>query len=264
MTSALQALQFDSPLLNPAPNGLYNATVWDEVGANEPSRFLGAGVTMRPHNFGGDSAFGVWGANWCASLDDLTPADIKDGERDADGLDVFEPMVVWAYDQCDLTMPSQREVRERAAQNLRLLEQNAVERQFATRLWEDVTDEGVATETSASIIEAVAHIESEFAKTNTIGLVHAPPAFAARAAEASLLIRSGNKFTTPLGHQWVFGGGYIDVLGDAMIATSPTYGWRDEVAVRDAIKQEWNQYVAVAERAVLVAYEAVIAAAGIS
>lgn len=265
MTSPLQALQFDAPLLNPAPNGLYAATAWPgETGANEPSRFLASGVHVRPHNFGGEQAFGVWGAPWCVALDDLTEDDIKDGERPDDSLDVFEPMVVWAYDQCDLTRPSQVEVRQRADQNMRLLEQNAVEIQFATRVLTDLVNESITTAAAADIVAAVSHIETEFAKTNTIGLVHAAPAFAAVLANAQLLIRSGNKFTTPLGHQWVFGGGYIDVLDDTIVATSPTYGWRDEVVVRDATKVEWNQFVAVAERAVLVGYEAVIAAVTVS
>ena len=54
-------------------------------------------------------------------------------------------------------------------------------------------------------------------------------------------------------------------LGDTLIATSPTFGWRDEaVAVRETIRHELNLFVAIAERAVLIAYEALIGAAEIT
>lgn len=258
MTAALQALQFDAPLANPSPTGLYAATVWEDVAG--PSRFVGAGVTIRPHNYDGDTQFGVWDADWCASLDDLGPDDLKDGERLVPTMDSFEAMVVWAYDQCDLTSPSQAEVRTRAQQVLRLHEQTAVETEFATRMLTDVA----ASPSVADIVAAVSALEVELAKTNTLGLIHASPAWAAYAAEAQLLVRSGTTLKTPLGHTWVFGGGYAEVLDDQLVASSPTYGWRDEVALRTTIKQEWNQFVAIAERAVLVGYEAVIAAVTIT
>lgn len=265
MTSALQAIQFEAPPVNPAPNGLYNATTWAEVAAGDPSRFMAAGVQMRPHNYGGESSFGVWDADWCSTLDELTVDDVKKGTRPNPlDLDEFVAMVVWAYDQCDLTLPSQREVTARATQNLRLLEQNAVEHEFADRLLDDVTSEGITTATASDFVGAVSHLEAEFARTNTLGLVHANPMYAAVAAANQLLIRSGSTFTTPLGHRWVFGGGYIDTLETTLVGTSPTFGWRDEVQVRTVVKQEWNQFVAVAERAVLIGYEAVVAAVDVT
>ena len=65
---------------------------------------------------------------------------------------------------------------------------------------------------------------------------------------------------SPLGHTWVFGGGYVDGLENVIIATSPTYGWRDEVQLRTAIDERHNTFAAVAERTVLVGYEHLIAA----
>ena len=56
-------IQFDSPLVDPLPTGLYPVTRWSE--ATGPSRFLLAGVQMSVHNYGGEDAFGVWGAGWC-------------------------------------------------------------------------------------------------------------------------------------------------------------------------------------------------------
>ena len=70
---------FDAPLVNPAPNGLYGATTWADQG--EPYRWLPGGVQIWTHNYGGESAFGVWGADWCAHEEDLSPSDVKEGER---------------------------------------------------------------------------------------------------------------------------------------------------------------------------------------
>ena len=68
--------------------------------------------------------------------------------------------------------------------------------------------------------------------------------------------------TTPAGHRWVFGGGYAaGGLGDTLVATSPIFGWRDEVALRDATKYEHNLFAAVAERSVLIGYEKNLGAA---
>ncbi len=35
-------------------------------------------------------------------------------------------------------------------------------------------------------------------------------------------------------------------LGDNLIGTSPVFGWRDEIAVRDAMKRSTNGYMAIA------------------
>ena len=41
---------------------------------------------------------------------------------------------------------------------------------------------------------------------------------------------------TPMGNTYVLGGGYVDGLADTLMATSPLYGWRGPVAVRDAME----------------------------
>jgi uroporphyrinogen decarboxylase len=102
----LPALEFEVPLVNPSPGGLYSVTSWTEV--TGPSRFLGEGVRFRMHNF--DGAHGVWDSEWCVDPD----GQLKEGER-PDFLDPFAHTTVWAWDACDLTAPSQAEVRERAA-----------------------------------------------------------------------------------------------------------------------------------------------------
>jgi hypothetical protein len=250
MTTALQPQIFEAPLVNPAPTGLYGVTSWADQG--EPYRWLAAGMEIRSHNYGGEAAFGVWGADWCAHDADLSPADVKEGER-PEFLAPFKAFTVWAEDHCDLTVPSQTEIIIRAQQNMRLLEQNAVEREFATRM---LLDAGGAPSVSG-LVAAVGELEEAFAETNTLGLIHARPSLAAVAAQALLLSGSGK---SPMGHRWVFGGGYAAGLGNKLVATSPTYGWRGEVTTRTTTKPEWNRFSAIAERSLLVGYESLIGA----
>lgn len=248
----LNPVEFDAPLINPAPDGLYAATSFLAQGATDVPRWLASGVRVRPHNYGGEEAFGVWDAPWCGDPGDS----IKDGDRP--GLpEPFDPITAWAYDQCDLTVPSQQEVRERAAQNLRLIEPVAVEREFAARL---LADAGIA-EAVPDLVAAVGHIEAQFAVTNTVGLIHASAGLAALADRYGLVIRNGGALKTPLGHTWVFGGGYVEGLGDTIVGTSPVFGWRNGVEVREAIEAKFNQFVAIAERSVVVGYEKAIGAA---
>jgi hypothetical protein len=255
-TPVLQAVQFDAPLVNPAAYGLYPAVSWtDEDG---PPRWLDGGVEIRPHNYGLDDAFGVWGADWCADPNTIT--EVKEGTRPT-GLDPFDALTVWAADQCDLTAPSQAEVRERAQQALRLRESAAVEREFSSRLLADAGTPGSAS----TAAEAVAQLGAELAKTNTLGVIHASPSYAVALADAGALTRSGTgALVTPLGHRLVLGGGYVDGLGDTLVATSPVFGWRTPVTLRDAVDAPHNTFVAIAERSLVIGYEASVAAVTVS
>lgn len=291
--AVIPALEYEVPLVNPSPSGLYTATSWTEV--TGPSRFLGAGVRFRAHNYGGENAFGVWDAGWCVDPD----GQLKEGDRPG-FLDPFAPLTVWAYDECDLTEQSRTDILERVQQNLRLLEQTAVERELAERLLIDAGSAGVAggsnlyeppvpeadgdklyapfnTEVSdklyptgdstitdvPDIIAAVSRIEAEFAMTNTTGFIHAGAQWAAYAARFNLLTRSGAALKSPLGHTWVFGGGYVKGLENVIVGTSQPYGWRDAVQVRESIDMPHNLRVAVAERSVVVGYEHCVGAARI-
>lgn len=290
--AVIPALEYEVPLVNPSPSGLYTATSWTEV--TGPSRFLGAGVRFRTHNYGGENAFGVWDAEWCVD----PSGQLKTGERPG-FLDPFAPLTVWAYDECDLTAQSHTDILERVQQNLRLLEQTAVERELAERLLIDAGGAGVGaggsslyeppfpeadgdklyapftTEVSdklyptgdgtildvPDIIAAVSRIEAEFAMTNTIGYIHAGAQWAAYAARFNLITRSGAALKSPLGHTWVFGGGYVKGLENVIVGTSPTYGWRDAVQVRESIDTPHNKRIAVAERNIVVGYEQCVGAA---
>lgn len=243
----LNPVEFEAPLVNPDGIGLFQATTFP--GADAVPRWLAEGVRIRPHNYDTENT-GVWAAPWCGDPGTET----KDGTRPALE-DPFAPIVVWAYDECDLTAPSRTEVETRARQNLRLREEPNVEREFAGRLLLDVTPT-----TAASLIAAVGTLEEALAATNTVGQIHASPRWAAVAADAGLITRTGGALLTPLGHTWVFGGGYPPVLGNTLVATSPTFGWQGPVEFHGVIKSEHNKFAAVAERATVIGYEKAIAA----
>lgn len=248
----LAPIRFEAPPVNPSPNGLYAATNWTEIGEGEPSRHLN-GVEVKGPNYGGDNAFGIWPNDTCTYGSEPAPGQKKEGARPGI-LPPFDSVTVWAYDECDLTAPSRREVVARAAQIMRLEEQVAVERELANRL---LLDAGTA-ETRPTLKEAVAYLEGELAKTNTLGFIHAGADQVAR--EAGLFIASGSTRKSPAGHSWVLGGGYVEGLGDTLVATSQPFGWRDQMQVRTATDERHNIFAAIAERTVLVGYEAVVAA----
>lgn len=260
----LQALQFEPPLQNPNPYGLFAATDWQvpaEVGTSSEGdavRHLN-GVTFRQvGNYGGDAQSGIWPNDSCATGTVPDPALKKDGLR-ADADETYESVTLWAYDECDLTAPSRAEVRARAAQILRIEEQTNYEAEFAARL---LADAGVVSQTATSFKLAVGYLEGVLALTNTTGYFHAGAQWASQ--EFGLVIKSGTRWVSPLGHTWVFGGGYVNTLENTIVATSPPYGWRDDVTVREAIDERRNTFAAVAERTVLVGYEHLITAVEIT
>lgn len=247
----LDAVQFVAPNINPSVPGLFAATDWQ----NDPdNRFL-HGVVIRGANYGGEQSAGVWASDWC------TPPPIEQTERKEgtrpDILDRFDPVTVWGYDECDLTRPSRAEVEDRAAQILRLQEQPMVEREFAARLLVDAADLG-AIPTAATLRAAVAALEGEAAKTNTLVYFHVAADWVA--IDPDMFKKSGTSWVSPSGHTWIIGGGYVDGLTNTIVATSQPFGWRDAATTRTAIDERHNLYAAVAERSVTIGYEAVIAA----
>ncbi|GFG68094.1 hypothetical protein MKUB_55840 [Mycobacterium kubicae] len=251
-------VDFVVPPVNPTAFGLYAATTWTEMAADEPSRHL-HGVEVRGTNYPNGQASGIWDAPWCG---DPAPGSLKTGERQGI-LDPFEPVTVWAYDECDLTEPSRRQIEENAAQIFRLEEQPMVERAFADRLKLDAADLG-DPQTAASLAQAVGYLEGAMALTGTTGYFHIGAQWVALGGAERLFTRSGTRWVSPLGNVWIIGGGYVEGLGDQIIATSQPFGWRDQVQVRTAIDERHNIYAAIAERSVLVSYEACIAAVTIT
>lgn len=257
MTTTLAPVQFDAPLANPSPVGLYSVGTWvDETG---PSRFLN-GVRINRFNYGGEQVTGVWGEPWCG--DPTSPGspaqDRKEGQRPADDDPPFNAFTVWSYDECDPTPRSRAEVELRAAQYLRLQEQVMVERMFAEVMLDEITADPSLVVTRPTLRDAVSYLEGQMAKTGTLGVFHASAE--AASLEWGLVLPKGVGLYTPLGNQWAFGGGYVDGLGDVVVATSPIYGWRDQVTVRPAFDQVHDVYAAIGERSVAVGYEKLVAA----
>lgn len=242
------------PPFVPPPRGLYDVVTWIQNGVT-PLRFL-EGLQVRQSNIGLGAQFGVWGEDWC---DPGTTADSKQRDRpDAVTAD-FDAITVYGWDanQCgDLTGDSRTEVRARAAQVLAVTEQMSVETSLAARMLNDAPTPVAA----ATITEAVAALEVALAKAGVTGVLHASPKWAAHTVES----RANVNGRSPMGHTWVFGGGYADALADTIVATTPVYGWRGPVTLRDATTYQLNQYSAVAERSLLIAYEAALAAAEVA
>lgn len=186
MTAALSPVRFDPPLINPSAPGLWSVTQWTE--SEEPLRWLPLGVEIRPWNFGFDALFGVWAAEWCARESDLGPEDVKAPADRPAPLAAFAAITTWAADECDLTAPSRDEVRSRASLVHRLQEPLAVEREFAARMLDDA---GTVSDTASDIVGAVGHLEDLLAETNSYGFIHARPSWAASAAQANLIVRTG-------------------------------------------------------------------------
>jgi hypothetical protein len=252
--STLAPLYHTPPPLNPSTPGLFAATDWQP---DADGRWLN-GVQFRSGgNYSDELASGLWGGAWCG---EPAAGQKKEGDRPSDP-PVFEAMTAWAYDECDLTMPSRQEVENRAAQILRMEEQTIIEREFAERLKLDAADLGTP-QTVASLKLAVGYLEGAMAITGTIGYFHVGAQWASQ--EFGLFTRQGTKWVSPLGHTWVIGGGYVEGLDDQIVATSQPIGWRDAPTTRTAIDEKHNIFAAVAERSVNIGYEACIAAVTIT
>ncbi|MGU3501897.1 hypothetical protein [Mycobacterium sp. C31M] len=265
MTTALQPVEFTPPLLSPTrPLGLVAATTWTETTTDDPAHWLPSGIQIRERTHRDPSAFGVWGAPWCASPDELDPVDdLKTGPaHEDDDPEPFEAHTVWAFDrlqECgNLSQYDRGQVIERARHTFAVREPLSVETQFATRL---LADAGSPPEV-ADLVAGIGMLEQNFAVAGVVdGLVHARFGLISHAENLRLIIRDPSEpgvLRTPSGlHRWVFGAGYPATFGNRLIGTTATYGWRTPVEVRESLQYQRNQYFAIAERSVIVAYEAV-------
>lgn len=217
-------------------------------------------------NFPKRHAVSVNGASLTGTGHSIALTDeMKIGGR-PDDLDPFEPITVWAADECDLTAPSRAEVIARVQQILRLEEQTDVEREFAARLLLDAADLPGSIQTATDLAGAVGFLEAQMALTNTLGYFHVGAQWVSQGAGPNgLILKSGTRWVSPLGHTWVIGGGYVDGLDDTIVATSQPFGWRTDVNVQSAIDTEFHDvFTAVAERSVLIGYESLITAVQIT
>lgn len=251
--TAFGVVEWDAPLVNPWPQGLFTVVTWAEE--TPPLRWLEEGVRIWPHNFEHDGV-GYWGGPMCGEPGSSTFSEslLKEAGLRSAPSEPFAPVVVYSVDECGPDAANRSEIPARAQQNLRLQEQIMVERAFTDRLIADTDAIGSVSDVRA----AIGYLENELARTNTVGVIHAEPAVASE--EWGLVIGNGAMLRSPLGHRWVFGGGYVDVLNGLMVATSPVFGLRSEVMVTAALDEVHDRYIAIAERTFVVGYEKLVAA----
>lgn len=237
------AVFYEAPAANPAGLGLLEAATPGTLSTDQLRR-LASGVEVRTPNCG--TAFGTWDVRYCYVAPDGT---VKNGDRPADA-PAFEPVLTWAYDECD-PQESDEQVEARARQLHRLHDPLLVESHFAERVLADAD----APTAVGDIVAAVSALEEDLGDTGMLGVIHASRRFAAYAAQAELIVRSGALLKTPLGHTWVFGAGYAGVLGNTLVATGPVTSFRPEAWTRFALEPSINRRLAVVERLSVVTYE---------
>ncbi|MGW5920780.1 hypothetical protein ACWFPY_17485 [Nocardia fluminea] len=244
---AMPAIDFDAPPLNPSGYGLYAAATVIEMSG--PDRHLG-GVDIRPFNC--DDGFGTYSAELCDP--DETPA-IKAAARALPG-NTFAPVVVWAADEC---APDQTEdeIMTRAAHTRTLHEPLLVESVFSARL---LADAGAPT-VVPDLATAVGVLEEFLGEQGYNGYIHAARRWAAPLTQYRWTNQTGPVLRSPLGHGYVFGGGYSDTLGTTLVATGPLFVWRNSpmnqvVTTGSHAVAEFNNTVyGMSERIIVPAYE---------
>lgn len=250
-TPGLPPVDYVPPPLTPAGNGLYAAATITEV--TGPARQLG-GVRIWPYNC--DQGYGTYSAELCS---DDEPA-IK-AAQDRPGPLEFEPVVVWAADECRPDQ-TETEVLARAVHSRALHEPLLVESAFAVRL---LADAGAPT-VVPDIATAIGMLEEFLGEQGYQGAIHAARRWAAPASFYRWGSETGPVLRSPLGHRYVFGGGYADTLGTTLVATGPLYVWRGEpfeqvVTTGNHVEPELNNTVyGLSERVVVVGYECAIMA----
>lgn len=268
-TAGLPPIEFTPPLVAPiSPYGLEVATAWTETTGVAARRWQPAGVQFRRATHRAPGTSGLWSADWDAAEADLTDDDTKTGPPPKDDdPDPFLAITIYASDRLqqggNLSEFDRAQAAERLQQTFAIREPIEVETAFATRA---LADAGTPA-TADDLVRAVAHLEEGFAATGTFGLIHARVGLLSLAAAGRLIIRDPAEpsvLRTPGGHRWVFGGGYATPLGDKLIASSPTYGWRDEITTTSAMDPLRDLFDVIAERSVVIGYETVIGAVEIS
>jgi hypothetical protein len=234
----------------PAGFGLYDAAsyVFDIPNPSDNDQRVFGGAIILPVNC--SDSYGTWPSDPCAAPPDDTK---KEGDRPTTDL-VFEPLLPWAYDECDPQEPVE-ESQALALQTLTLKERLLVESDFATRLME-----GVSPGTAPTLVDGIGLLEEELGATGSLGVIHASRRFAAEASTLRWTNQSGPVYKSPLGHNYAFGGGYGDVLGNTLIATGQLYLWRYPATVITTLDPATNRLATIAEQVVVVGYECFVAA----
>lgn len=215
---------------NPLGGGLYDAASVVEA---MDMRHLG-GMVLEPVNEG---TSGVW---------ELGSEDNPEKVGERGDWPVFPATTVWAADGVKTVGATADGARERAEQLLRLKEPVHVEEFVAGQLLE------ADANAVASVKEQMAYLELELGKRGYPGVVHASREMLP--ALKDYIVRQGQALFTPGGHRWAFGGGYGS-LGNNLVGTGGVTVVRSRLVEVGATDTRLNDYHAVAERVVAVAWE---------
>lgn len=248
------AVQHTSPPLAPDTLGLLSGTAGLtvlDIGANPntvglnvvdvgPQARLAYGVDWQPTNCGPS---GTWTIAPC----DDPGTQRKTGDRPI--WDHFDPVLVWASDECELSEPA-AELERRAKHLLRL----KAERHLGQHVTGELAERAALLPSAAGLAEAVGALEAELANTGHRGIIHADRALLAPAAALNLVVRDPLALMTPGGNRWIFSSGYSS-LDTTLYATGPVTVWRDQPVVTYAVQHEVNEHQAVAEQHLAAGWE---------
>src|SRR5699024_6356440 len=215
---------------NPLGGGVYDAASVVEA---MDMRHLG-GVVLEPVNEG---TSGVW---------ELGSEDNPEKVGERGDWPVFPATTVWAADGVKTVGATADGARERAEQLLRLKEPVHVEEFVAGQLLE------ADANAVASVKEQMAYLELGLGKRGYPGVVHASREMLPVLKD--YIVRQGQALFTPGGHRWAFGGGYGS-LGNNLEGTGGVSVVRSRLVEVGATDTRLNDYHAVAERVVAVAWE---------
>jgi hypothetical protein len=223
-------------------------------------------VKLMPHGAAGGLTYDPVSCGEAHWYDTPCHGDIRYGKifDENNGWITADPFLAYASLRCGSAGTNPAELEAKVMRRLANGEQTIAEFGLATALAAGAIP--LITPVTASITAMVAELEQWLygiatANYGNVGYLHAPPRFAAYAADADLLIQDGPLLRTRMGTIWIFGGGYPD--DGRMYISGQVTVWRsDDVFVSpatSALNLMKNEYRMLAEREYAVAYDCVAA-----
>lgn len=238
------------PFTGAEPYGIFSAaTVIDNV--------TGAALAGVTYPYRCDPATETWPGP-CADPDE--PAKTVPGGTD---VVVGRPFAVYAFETCPLVAYTERELEARVRESFQRGEQHAVEQ----ALWggrgdylgftqiPDVFD--LAPGQTVSADDAVSLAEYWIGLQDGTGVLHINAGAAAEFTSNEVASREGPVYRSPLGHNYVFGGGYARTGPNGteagpgaawMFITRPITLRRSRIRVNSGLRPQSNEHDSRAER----------------
>jgi len=196
------------------------------------------------------------------------PRETKEFDEDNDLITAL-PFVVYATIQCGTVGHTRAEMESKVLRRLANGEQTSAEAGLADVLAADptlvtLTPPGITlSDTVGELEQWLYGLQPADMNYGYVGCIHASPRIATYAAEEDLIVQDGALMRTRMGTVWSFGGGYPDD-GSIYITGQPTVWRSSDVFLPDSIQtidRDLNQYMLVAEREYVVAYDCLAAVA---